>query len=79
MYEMLHLVNYGGCPLSGNIWILRRVLVNLEEIAWNLEHDGVSLPVHCALLTVSALLHPLEVHLGSSCLPLHCDGCQGAK
>ena len=32
---------------------------------------GVPLSVLRALLPVSALLHPREVHLGSSCLPMH--------
>ena len=43
---------------------------NCMELAQN----KVLSPVKCALLTVSALLHPCVVHLGSSCLPLHCDG-----
>ena len=36
-------------------------------------------PVHCTLMTVSALLHPCEVHLGTSCLPLHLMVGEGAS
>ena len=49
------------------------------EIAWNLEQSGVLLPVHCTLMTISALLHPYKVHLGNLCLPLHCDGYKRGK
>ena len=52
----------GGCLVNGSVWNLGRVLANLVETAWNLEQNGVLLPVKCALLTVNALLHPREVH-----------------
>ena len=58
--------------------VMMSFLQTLVKTAWNLEQNGVSLPIQCALWTVSALLHPREVHLGSSCLPLHCDGWRGA-
>ena len=57
----------------------KEFLQTLMETTWNLEQSGVLLPVQCTLLPVSALLHPREVHLGSSCLPLHCDGWIGSK
>ena len=41
--------------------------------------NKVLLPVQCTLSTVNALLHPREVHLGSSCLPLHCDDWRGGQ
>ena len=70
----------GRCPvIEKHAGCGDEFLQTLVETAWNLECNRVSLLVQCALLTLSALLHPCEVHLSSSCLPLHCDCWRGGK
>ena len=74
MSKQMHPVHERGCPVSGSVWNWERVLAHCDGNCMESVIIGVPLSVLSALLPVSALLHPREVHLGSSCLPLHCNG-----